>query len=319
MAMTRRNPSHPRPPEDLARHNEPAHPIPDAPGEPHATAPAPIPSNMPRATHPPQTREADPPQRAAQPPQRPSFPPAPGDPRRAPGPHGAAIPPQRASKLPFVRQEIVAPIDERSHTPAHPLTKVPRATGNLDGPVPHLPPLFPDPALLPDPPRTESAQLPAVDLDLASSRLRARGTPAREVPAAEQIRTLVFAPDAARAAWIERELSHAPITIQVGRRIRTIIAALLRDPPPRPDVLVVDFDAILAADLIELHAIRRDGWFGRLIGLGNVTPELRRSLGVDHVLPEPLVRDSLLDCVAGTRHAVTTTACPVIPDWDDHS
>jgi hypothetical protein len=331
MAMTRRTPSHPRPPEELARHSEPARPTPEAPGEPHATAPPPIPSTMPRATYPPQSREADPPQTreadppqssaqaSAQPPHRPSSPPAPGDPRRAPGPHGAAIPPQRASKLPFVRQEIVAPTDERSHTPSHPLGKVPRATGNLDGPVPHLPPLFPDPALLPDPPRTESAQLPAVDLDLASSRLRGRGTPAREVTAAEQIRTLVFAPDAARAAWIERELSHAPITIQVGRRIRTIVAALLRDPPPRPDVLVVDFDAIPAAELIELHAIRREGWFGRLIGLGNVAPELRRSLGVDHVLPEPLVRDSLLDCVAGTRHAVTTTACPVIPDWDDHS
>ena len=223
------------------------------------------------------------------------------------------MPPQRASKLPFVRQEIVAPTDERSHTPARPPAKLPRATGNLEGPVTPLPPLYPDPG------RTDTAQLPAVDLELASSRLRGRGTPAREVPATAQIRTLVFAPDPERAAWIERELSHGPITIQVGRRIRTIVAALVRDPPPRPDVLVVDFAAIREPDLVELHAVRREGWFGRLIGLGHVPPELQRSLGVDHVLPEPLVRDSLLDCVAGTRHAVTTTACPVIPDRNDRS
>jgi len=31
------------------------------------------------------------------------------------------------------------------------------------------------------------------------------------------------------------------------------------------------------------------------------------------VLPTTLVRDSLLDCVAGTRHATVTKAIPLIP------
>lgn len=128
---------------------------------------------------------------------------------------------------------------------------------------------------------------------------------------------MIFAPEPTRAAWIERELCHAPITIQVGRRIRTIVAALVKDPPPRPHVLIVDFDAISADDLVELHAIRQGGWCGRLIGLGMVWNELRTSLGIDEVLAPPLVRDSLLDCIAGTRHAAVTTACPVITMLDD--
>jgi hypothetical protein len=169
------------------------------------------------------------------------------------------------------------------------------------------------------PPSPESAQLPAVDLDLASSRVRTRGTPRTSLAPGEQIRALVFAPDQNRAAWIDRELSNGPITVQVGRTARMVVAALTRDPPPRPDVLVIDFDAIAPVDLVELHALRPGGWFGRLIGLGHVPPELCTTLGVDQVLATPLVRDSLLDCVAGTRHAAVTTACPVIPGSSDRS
>jgi hypothetical protein len=234
--------------------------------------------------------------------------------------------------------------DPRHHAPTLPTP--PRGTDGLAGPLdPRFDPAF-DPGLEAtfapprdpprDPPRqpaahppvdlarTESAQLPEVDLDLASSRLRTRGTPRPPAVADEQIRTLVYAPEPSRLAWIERELSHAPITIQLGRRARTIVAALVRDPPPRPDVLVVDFDAVSPAEIAELQALRREGWRGRLIGLGHVTFEQRNALGVDHVFEPPLVRDSLLDCVAGTKHAAVTTACPIIPPsddnpWDDNS
>jgi hypothetical protein len=204
-----------------------------------------------------------------------------------------------------MRHEIVGPVDERSHAPA----KLARATGEITSP----------PAQLPELARVDSAKLPAVDLAFAPPRLRSRGTPPDNLAPGEQIRTLVFAPESTRASWIERELSHAPITIQVGRSIRTIVAALLRDPPPRPQTLIIDLDAISPAELLELHAIREDGWFGRLIALGNVSDELRRSLGIDHVIEQPLIRDSLLDCVAGTRHAAVTTACPVMLKWDDPS
>jgi hypothetical protein len=103
------------------------------------------------------------------------------------------------------------------------------------------------------------------------------------------------------------------------RSARNVVAALTRDPPPRPDVLVIDFDAIAPVDLVELHAIRPGGWCGRMIGVGHVPPGLCASLGVDDVLAPPLVRDSLLDCVAGTRHAAVTTACPVFPEGTKRS
>lgn len=151
-------------------------------------------------------------------------------------------------------------------------------------------------------------------------RIQARGT--RRDPVltpgilpGDQIRTLIFANEPTRAAWIEGELSRAPIsiTIQVGRKVRTVVSALVRDPEPRPQVLIVDFDAVTPGELLELHAIREEGWFGRLIGLGTVTQELIDSLGIDHIFAPPLVRDSLLDCVAGTRHAAVTVAIPLGP------
>jgi hypothetical protein len=151
-------------------------------------------------------------------------------------------------------------------------------------------------------------------------RIQARGTRRDDILLpGEQIRTMIFAPEATRASWIESELSRAPIsiTIQVGRKVRTVVSALVRDPEPRPRVLIVDFDAVSPGELLELHSVREEGWAGRLIGLGTVTPELMNSLGVDHVLAPPLVRDSLLDIVAGTRHAATTVAMPLIPLRDD--
>ncbi len=210
-------------------------------------------------------------------------------------------------------QPIVPPAPPTAEVPS---PELPADRSPLPEPVtqPGLPPLYPRLPELPD-----TAQLPAVDLGVASSRLRTRGTPRGSVSPTEQLRTLVFAPDPARAASIDRELSHAPITVQVGRSAHSVVAALTRDPPPRPDVLIVDFDAIAPVDLVELHAIRPGGWSGRLIALGHVPPELRASLGVDHVLATPLVRDSLLDCVAGTGHAEVTVACPVFPEQDDRS
>jgi hypothetical protein len=151
-------------------------------------------------------------------------------------------------------------------------------------------------------------------------RVRTRGTPNAEHPESpgdEPLRALIFAPEKTRESWIEGELSRLTVTIQVARRVRTVVAALIKDPPPRPQLLIVDFDAVSAAELLDLHAIRHEGWMGQLIGLGAVPVELRSSLGVEQVCPTPLVRDSLLDCIAGTRHAAVTLACPVIPPWDD--
>ena len=177
-------------------------------------------------------------------------------------------------------------------------------------------------------PRGSAGLLAALPGSLRQAPLRP-GTPSAALPQLAKddgpIRTLIFAPEPNRARWIESELSQVPpavvdgdeprqlITIQLGRRVRTVVFALLKDPPPRPQVLIVDFDAVSAAELFELHAIRHDGWTGRLIGLGSVPGELVISLEIEQVFTAPFVRDSLLDCVAGTRHAAVTVMIPVIP------
>jgi hypothetical protein len=204
-----------------------------------------------------------------------------------------------------------------------PLAHGPTHTAELPCPLIDLPAEAspPPPAAPTDAPPSETAELsplpPRLPSEPPAPRVRARGTPGHDLAPNEQIRTLIYAPEATRAEWIEQELSHAPITIQIGRRVRTIVAALVRDPPPRPDVLIIDFDAVSRTDLAALHTIRQQGWFGRMIALGNVPPEICTSLGIDHVISMPLVRDSLLDCVAGTRHAAVTVACPVIPSDDE--
>ena len=152
---------------------------------------------------------------------------------------------------------------------------------------------------------------------LSTARMRARGTPVDDpTPLEDKLRTLIYAAEPNRAKWIESELMRAPVTIQMARKVRTVVAALLKDPPPRPQLLIVDFDAISPGELFELHAIRHDHWTGRVIGLGAVPTELRMSLGVEHAFEAPLVRDSLLDYVAGTRHAAVTVAVPVVPPRD---
>ena len=170
---------------------------------------------------------------------------------------------------------------------------------------------------LSSPPRHDTEpDPPAAPARPTHPRIQARGTRRDELlHPGDQIRTLIFAHEATRATWIEGELSRAPIsiTIQVARKVRTVVSALVRDPEPRPQVLIIDVDSMSPGELLELHAIREEGWTGRLIGLGAVTPELTASLGVDHIFRPPLVRDSLLDCVAGTRHAAVTVAIPLVP------
>jgi hypothetical protein len=179
-------------------------------------------------------------------------------------------------------------------------------------PPPHAPAAPGDDVHGPDAVVIDPAEPPQPLSAVPVAQLRARGTRRGPDAPGEQIRTLIYAPEPTRAAWIESELARAPITvtIQVGRRVRTIVSALVKDPPPRPQLLIVDFDAITPGELLELHAIRDKGWSGRLIALGVVPRELRASLAVDHVLTAPFIRDSLLDCVAGTRHATQTVPMP---------
>jgi hypothetical protein len=144
-------------------------------------------------------------------------------------------------------------------------------------------------------------------------RLRSRGTP-QHLESGNAVRAIVFAPEPSRGGWIESELADEPVTVQVARNIAHVVAALVEDPPPRPQVLIVDFDATSPAELLHLHAIREQGWFGVVIALGRVPPSLRTSLRIDRVLTPPFVRDTLRDAVTSTNYSLPTSRMPKIVD-----
>ena len=137
-----------------------------------------------------------------------------------------------------------------------------------------------------------------------------RGMLEDRTPAGEQIRVLVYAPS--RAAWIEGELAHKQVLLQLGHSVAQVVSALTEDPPPRPQILVADFDDVSPVEVLHLHVLREQGWFGRIIALGNVPGELRSSLGVDCVFSGQPPRGALRDAVTDTNFVAATTRMPVL-------
>jgi hypothetical protein len=132
-------------------------------------------------------------------------------------------------------------------------------------------------------------------------------------PANEPNRILIFAPDAEVMAWVEAELGGESFTLQVARSAREIVRALVDDPPPRAQILVSDFDALSASDVLGMHAIRDRGWFGSIIALGNVSPELRASLSIEHVVARPLTTEQLRKIVKRVGLDQATRRIPKLP------
>lgn len=128
------------------------------------------------------------------------------------------------------------------------------------------------------------------------------------------VRVMVRAASPQRLSWVEKELGRGNALIQYGRQIEHVVSALIEAPPPRPQVLVVDFDAITAVDILQLHSVRDHGWCGRIIGLGVVPPPLRASLGIERVLNTPFVADSLRDAIAEIGFEAMTSVIPVMLD-----
>ena len=123
---------------------------------------------------------------------------------------------------------------------------------------------------------------------------------------------LVYAPASTRSAWIEHELSHTAVIVQIAFSIEHVVSALVEDPPPRPQILVADFDEIEAGELMHLHVLREQGWFGRIIALGSLPPSLRSSLAIERVLGAPFVRDALREVITLTGFVAPTTRLPIL-------
>ena len=97
---------------------------------------------------------------------------------------------------------------------------------------------------------------------------------------------LIYTPDPAIQRWVEEEIADPRITFYVVRKVADLVWALSQDVPPRPQILVADFDALSPAELLELHAVR-ERWYGSIIALGTVAPELEDSLKIDFVIAPP--------------------------------
>jgi hypothetical protein len=109
-------------------------------------------------------------------------------------------------------------------------------------------------------------------------------------------RLLVLA--AGGRASLDDALRGVPHAVRCVTKTRDAVTSLIDEPPPRPQILVVDFDALTATDVLELHAIRERGWFGSIIALGDVSADLRRSLAIEHVVALPLAGATLRRAIA---------------------
>jgi hypothetical protein len=112
--------------------------------------------------------------------------------------------------------------------------------------------------------------------------------------------------------WVEGELSTNDITLQIARSVAHAVAALVEDPPPRATIFVCDFDGIDAVETMQLHQIRELGWFGAVIGLGQVPAALRTSLAITHVLAPPFRTHALRNAISRAGIGMATTKIPTI-------
>jgi hypothetical protein len=152
-------------------------------------------------------------------------------------------------------------------------------------------------------------------------RVWARGTDRPENPSDEahkligdaKLVAVIYAPKDQVAKWAEAELDRDGAVLQTARDLPQLMHALVEDPSPRPNVLVVDLDAITPGELLELHSVRERGWFGTIIGLGKVPEALKSSLGIDRAIRPPFSRDQLRDTIGELREPAATKKIPKLP------
>ena len=109
-------------------------------------------------------------------------------------------------------------------------------------------------------------------------RLLARPTARIATSDTDAIRALVLAP--AHETWIRAELAGTGLHTRCVASVAEVVSTLVAAPPPRPQILIIDLAAISAGELLHLHSIRDQGWFGNVIAVGRVPLSVRASLGV---------------------------------------
>lgn len=125
---------------------------------------------------------------------------------------------------------------------------------------------------------------------------------------------LVFAPESDVEDWMVSEISRLDSFVQIERNVENVIAALTEDPPPRPAIVVIDFDKMDAGAMFQLHALRERGWCGVIIGVGMIPIPLRSSLGIERVVTTPANDGDLADAIEAVGFTSQTVRIPVRRD-----
>ncbi|MEO8703865.1 MAG: hypothetical protein ABI867_27690 [Kofleriaceae bacterium] len=125
------------------------------------------------------------------------------------------------------------------------------------------------------------------------------------------VHAIVYSPTEARGKWVEHELARGGTTVQVAKAVHEVVTALVDDSGPRPQILVIDLDALSAGELFHLHQVRELGWCGTMVALGVVPPSLRVSLKINRVIPPPFVEDALADEIIKHRCATEMQTMPL--------
>ena len=129
----------------------------------------------------------------------------------------------------------------------------------------------------------------------------------KSTPPGEITRAILYGPEAQCERWME-ELSRTPIVVQVGRTVANVVAALIEDPPPRPQILIADLDAMTPGEIMHLHSVRDQGWLGTMIVVGDVPKSLQTSL-LAQVVHDA---DNLREAIGTIDHGTETVRIPRI-------
>jgi len=149
-----------------------------------------------------------------------------------------------------------------------------------------------------------------VDMGTETTRRFARGTPPTGV--SDRHRIVIYSRVVERTRWMENELVRSAADVTIACNVADVIDLLIggRDRP-RPQMLVIDLDALSGGELFHIHRIREHGWGGTLLALGKVPLSLRSSLGIDRTLPPPYVENALYDEVVHHLADSTATTVPI--------
>jgi hypothetical protein len=118
---------------------------------------------------------------------------------------------------------------------------------------------------------------------------------------------LVFAPD--HETWVKSELAGTELTIDVAPSVKRVVEILIDDSAPRPQILIVDFNSMSAGELLHLHSIREQGWFGTVIALGRVPASLRKSMNIERSVDVAPYKLRPIAALAG-QHVTHTMRMP---------